>query len=298
MPALLNEGHSVVLMEAIAPEAASKLKEVGVLGRVGYRWKSLLDIVPADIAGFAWVINLAALTDVPLAISSPKWTWHQNTDGVLALLEAIRTGRAAEGPGLIYISSESVYGKVPPAWEDRMPITEEFPLNPVNVYGASKAAAEILVRTYTQQFNMNAMVLRSTSMFGERGRLKQVIPIFIRQALAGEDITIEGDGSQTRDFSYVGNQVNGILLAMKHGRAGLWNIGCGSEFSIRRIAETIIAATGSNSKIVQVPWRAGEKGVKLPMSIDKARRELGYKPWYSLEAGLKVTSDWFKAQGA
>ncbi len=297
IPALLHEGHEVTVLEVIPPDDARRLRDV--LPRIHYRWGSILDIAAPDIAGFDWIINLAALTDVPLAISSPRWCWHQNTDGILAILEALRDLAAGSNhernmPGLVYISSESVYGLVP---KEKLPINEETLLNPVNVYGVSKAAAEMLIRAYVNQFGIKAVVLRSTSMFGEHCRPKQVIPIFITQSLAGKDITIEGDGSQSRDFSYVGNTVHGILLAMKHGKSGVWNVGCGSEITIREIAKRIIELTSSRSVIEFKPWRAGEKDVRLPMNIEKARRELGYEPPFKLEEGLRRTIDWFKAVG-
>lgn len=296
IPALLDEGHGVTVQELIPSDGAVNLRDL--LQRIHYRWKSILDVAASDIAGFDWIINLAAVTDVPLAISSPRWCWHQNTDSVLAILEALRglaAGSNFEGhiPSLIYISTESVYGLVP---KEKYPITEETTLNPVNVYGVSKAAAEMLIKAYVNQFGIKAMVLRSTSMFGERGRPKQVIPIFITQSLAGKDITIEGDGSQSRDFSYVGNTVHAILLAMRHDQSGLWNVGCGSEITIREIAKRIIELTNSRSVIVFKPWRAGEKDVRLPMNIEKARRELGYEPPIKLEEGLRRTIDWFRAE--
>jgi len=295
VPTLLAEGHEVTVCEVVPPDGAVRLG--GVMARIHYLWKSVLDITVADILGFDWIIDLAAVTDVPLAIKSPRWCWNLNTDAVLAVLEALRALSTDDKlkrdvPGLIFISTESVYGRVP---KEKQPITEDQPFNPVNVYGASKAAAELLIKAYAIEFGIKTLVLRSTSMFGEYGRPKQVIPIFITQAFAGKDITIEGDGSQSRDFSYVRNTVHAILLAMKHDQTGVWNLGCGSECTIREMAELIIRLTNSSSKIVFKPWRAGERGVQLPMNIGKARRELGYEPPFELEQGLRRTIDWFRA---
>jgi len=295
IPALIHEGHEVTVQEIVAQDDATRIREF--LPSIHYLWKSMLDITASDISGFDWVINLAAITDVPLAISSPRWCWHENTNSVLAVLEAIRglattSESGGQAPGLIFMSTESVYGVVP---KENHPIREETAFNPVNVYGATKVAAEMLIKAYVNQIGIKALVLRSTSMFGERCRPKQVIPIFITQALAGRDITIEGDGSQSRDFSYVGNTVHAILLAMKHNETGVWNLGCGSECSIGDMAKLIVKLTNSPSKIIFKPWRAGEKGVQLPMSIDKARRELGYTPAFNLKEGLLRTIEWFRA---
>jgi nucleoside-diphosphate-sugar epimerase len=154
---------------------------------------------------------------------------------------------------------------------------------------------ELLVTTYVQEWNLPFLVFRCAGMYGEFGRPKQVVPSFISQAISDNDITIEGDGSQTRDFNYIKNTVFGIIQALKSDQThGIWNISNGKETSIRELAETIIKLTDSKSKIVETPWRPGEKGVRLYLSIEKAKKELGYEPKYSLEQGLNRTIDWIK----
>jgi nucleoside-diphosphate-sugar epimerase len=142
------------------------------------------------------------------------------------------------------------------------------------------------------------MVLRSSSMYGEGSRLRQVIPIFIRQALKGEPITVEGDGSQSRDLNYVKNTATGILNAISApARSGTWNLGSGKETTIRQLAELIIRITASSSKVVEKPWRPGEQGLRLPLSIEKAKRDLAYSPAYSREEALTRTVEWIRRLG-
>ena len=251
--------------------------------------KNLLDISAADLDGFDSVVNLAAQTDVTLAIASPRYTYEQNLLGTVALLEAVRHSKAR--PLLVQISSESAYGAVPP---ERLPIREDEPMNPPNAYSASKAAAEMAVQTYVRQYGLDTAILRCSTMYGEGAARWQVVPKFISKALAGQAIEIEG-GDQTRDLNYVGNTIDAVVKVIHSNARGLWNIASGREISIRELAEKIIELAVSSSKLVQKPWRPGEKGLRLVLSIDKAKKELGYSPAVSLEDGLQRTIDWYKA---
>jgi UDP-glucose 4-epimerase len=251
--------------------------------------KNLLDLTASDLEGFDWVVNLAAQTDVALAIASPRYTYEQNLLGTLALLEAVRYAQAK--PRLMQISSESAYGAVP---ANRVPIREEESLNPPNAYSASKAAAEMAVQTYVRQYELKTAILRCSTMFGEGASKWQVVPKFISRALEGLPIEIEG-GDQTRDFNYVGNTVEAMSRVIQSDVQGLWNVASGREVSIRELAEKIIELAGSKSRLVQKPWRPGEKGLRLVLSIDKAKRDLDYSPAVSLEEGLRRTIDWYKS---
>lgn len=293
LPVLLDAAQEVTVQDVIPSEAATKLKPV--IKDIRYLWKSVLDITSDDIRGYDHIISLAAQGDVPLAISSPKWTYTLNLDSTLALLESVRQ-YAAQNRGaplkVVYMSSDNVYGQVPP---ERLPVVEDEPMRPANAYGASKAAAELFINAYIRQWNLPIVILRGTSMYGEGARLKQVIPIFIQQALKNEAITIEGDGSQTRDFNYVKNTATAILMAIQaEVTHGTWNIGSGKEASIKELAQLIVKLTGSKSEIVHEPWRHGEEGLRLFLSIERAKRDLGYSPAYSQEEGLERTIQWFR----
>jgi UDP-glucose 4-epimerase len=296
VPFLLEAGHEVAVQDVLPGEIATRLK--GVMKEISYRWKSALDVTADDLDPYDYVVHLAAQGDAPLAISSPKWTYNLNLDATMAVLEAARH-RVNKGQGdsfkLLYMSSDSVYGRVPP---ERLPATEEEPMHPANTYGASKGAAELLIDAYVSQWNVPIMVLRSTTMFGEGSRPSQAVPIFIRQALKGEPITIEGDGSQTRDINYVKNVAKAILKALRSPRSkGTWNVGSGREISIKELAELIIKITGSKSQIVSKPWRPGERGLRLFLSIEKAKNDIQYTPIYSQQEGLERTIDWMKRFG-
>ena len=295
--ALVSDGHRVKGIDLVPPDGATRLAPVMDKKRdleFEYVWKSALDLAEDDIDDVDVVIYLAAQADVPLGISSPTFTFQQNVMSVVHYMDLL-TRPGIEPPRTIYMSSESVYGVVPKEFQ---PIREDAPLNPTNAYAVSKMCAEAVVRAYAAQFNLNATVLRSTTLFGPNSRTKQVVPIFIRQALQGKDITVEGDGSQSRDFNYVGNMIRGIYLALERDIPGTFNIGSGREVSIKELAEKVIETVRglgveTESKVVFGPWRPGEQGVQLSVSIDKARDLLGYTPLLTLEEGLHETVRWW-----
>jgi UDP-glucose 4-epimerase len=289
VPQLLETGSNVTVQDVIPRDQAAKLGDS--INLIEYRSKNLGDITSRDVKGFDHVISVSAQADVPLATSSPRWTYAQNVESYIALLEAVRN--SSQTVKLLLMSSENVYGAVP---VEHLPITEvELPY-PANSYGASKVAMESLAYAYSHQFGMPISIIRSTTMFGERSRLKQVIPIFIEKALKNDSITIEGSGQQSRDFTYVKNTVQGIMKALSwSGRWGLWNIGSGQEVTIKELAELIMLLTGSKSEIVFGPWRPGEEGLRFSVSIEKAKRELGYAPEISLGEGLERTISWFRS---
>lgn len=284
---LLDEGYSITVMDLLPKSGAARLQDV--MGKIDYKWKSLVDVGPSDVSGYDYIAHLSAQADVPLAISSPEYTTTQNLIGSLRLLEAVRNSVSfGHLHNLLFMSSESVYGNNP-----HVPLTEDQLPAPTNAYAASKVAVEAYAHAYAVQFGIPIVIVRSTTMYGPKSRTDQVVPIFIRQALAGKDITIEGDGSQTRDFNYVENSIRGIEKAFLKGE-GIYNIGSGEETSIGELAQEIIRITGSASKIVSKPWRPGEKGLRLSVSIDRAKKELGYNPTYTLEEGLTETVEWFR----
>jgi nucleoside-diphosphate-sugar epimerase len=291
IPALLSEGRKVTAMDVVAPDGARRITEFIEKKQVQYSWKSAIDITADDFNDINNVIFLGAIADVPLAIKSPMYTFQTNVLGVVNYMDKL--SKLQNPPRTIYMSSESVYGRIP---IEKQPIVEDVTLNPTNAYAASKASAEIVVRSYSEQFNLPTVILRSTTMYGEASRSKQVVPIFIRQALASQNITVEGDGSQSRDFNYVLNMVSAIMKVIDNDsiRSGIYNIGSGVEVSIKELAEMIIKISGSPSTVVNGPWRPGEQGIKLNVSIDKAKKELGYIPVYSLEQGLTNTIEWIR----
>jgi len=289
---LLETGLKVTCMDLISPSATWRLDNIKKNDKFSYIWQSLHDLSAKDLVGYETVVVLSAQADVPLALSSPRYTYNTNVMSVVNLLEVARKSNA-EDTKLIYMSSENVYGRVPP---ERVPIKEEELLRPANPYGASKAAADMMFQAYNRAYGLPTVVLRSATMYGPRSRTDQVIPIFIRKALMNEPIFIEGDGSQTRDFNYVRNVVEAIELVLSANKSTVsgevFNVGFGQEVSILNIANEIIQTTKSASKVVFRPWRAGEQGLRLALDISKIKQKLKYQPLIDMEQGLRMTGTW------
>lgn len=283
---LLDDGDQITVADLMPSDAAKNLAHV--LNRIDYSWKSADDLERVDLEGVNSVIFLASQADVPLALSSPRYTFHRNILGLVNTLEMLRSQPKTK---LIYLSTKNVYGLVP---AERIPIIEDESLKPADPYGASKAGADLACLSYLNAYQLPIVVLRSSGVFGPRSRLKQVVPIFIRQALSKQPITIEGDGGQITDLNYVGNLVDAIALASKKDVRGVYNIAYGKDVSILDLANGVLDITKSKSQITFLPWRPGERGLRLALSIDKAKRELGYDPKISLREGLEKTVEWLK----
>lgn len=286
---LLAQGHSVVGIDIVPREHATRIKD---LSAIEYHWQSLQDL--EGIYGAVSIIHTAAVTDVPFSIPNPTTTIQQNVVGTMKLLDAARRewgARRDYGESRIIIqSSESVYGST-----TRVPIPEDTPLRPSNIYGASKAAAEMVVWSYHYSHGLPTVILRSSSLFGPDMRMTQVTPIFLRQALKGQPITVHGAGDQTRDFNYVDNLIDGIFRALQKAPAGsVFNLAGDNEISVTALAEKCIEVMGSSSEIIHTPQRAGETGVRLAPDITAARQALGYSPEVSFDEGLARTADWIR----
>ena len=277
---MLQDGWEVVGLDLVPRVDAWRLEGL----KLEYRWGSCQDIHTLDAP---YVVHCASQADVPLSLSAPAYTVSQNVGGTLALLEAARRYDGLER--FILQSSEEVYG-----YQDRLPIHEDQPLNPTNPYGASKAAQELLARAYFHSYRLPVTVLRSSTIIGVGMRRSQVIPIFLKQALKGEPLTIHGRGDQTRDFTPVENHLDAIVaaLAKPESVGQVINVGDGLEWSIRSVAAECIRVANSRSKLSYLPWRPGEEGLRVQLDISRARNVLGYAPQMPFSEALERMAAW------
>ena len=202
---------------------------------------------------------------------------------------------------ILQASTSEVYGD-----PTQHPQTESYwgNVNPIGLrscYDEGKRCAETLFFDYHRQHKLDVKVARIFNTYGPRmhpadGR---VVSNFIMQALSGEDITIYGDGSQTRSFCYVDDLVNGLLLLMDSpdGFTGPVNLGNPVEFTIRQLAELIIEMTGAGSQLVEQPLPSDDPTQRQP-DISLARSELGWEPKQELREGLEKTISYFKELGS
>jgi UDP-glucose 4-epimerase len=240
------------------------------------------------------VFHLACL-GVRHSIHSPLENHEVNASATLGLLNAARSSGVKR---FVYVSSSEIYGTARTA-----PITEEHPTLPMTVYGASKLAGEAYTRAFWETYHYPTVVLRPFNAYGPRchheGDSGEVIPKFLLRCLAGKPMVIFGDGTQTRDFTFVGDTAAGILAAGVSDRSvgQTINLGSGKEIQIRELATTIAQALGRpQAEIMHVESRPGDV-LRLLADSSKARQLLQFEPTVSLRDGLARLRDWYSSQG-
>ena len=172
------------------------------------------------------------------------------------------------------------------------------PVGPRGVYDEAKRFAEAMTMAYHRYHELDTRIARIFNTFGPRMRARdgRVVSNFIVQAIKGEPLTIYGDGSQTRSFCYVSDEVEGLYRLFMQGDTDPTNIGNPDEFTVRELAELVLELTGSKSKIEARPLPIDDPKVRQP-DITRARDTLGWSPRVPLREGLKLTIDWFRRAG-
>jgi nucleoside-diphosphate-sugar epimerase len=241
--------------------------------------------------GVDLVFHEGALASVPRSVEDPLTTEAVNGQGTLHALLAAREAGVAR---FLFAGSSSVYGDDP-----RLPKEEGAPLEPISPYGASKAVGELYCRAFARVYGTPTVVLRYFNVFGPRQRgdspYSGVIARFADALLRGEEVTIEGDGEQTRDFTFVADVVAANLLAADAALepGTVLNVAAGRETSVRALFETMREILGAASEPRRAPARAGDIS-RSRASIDRARALLGFEPSSSLRDGLARTLAWYR----
>jgi dTDP-glucose 4,6-dehydratase len=241
------------------------------------------------VEGSDLVLNFAAETHVDRSLLDPAVFARTDVEGVVCLLEAIRTdGRAA----LVHMSTDEVFGSLPEPQEAH----EDWPFAPTSPYSASKAAAELMVRAYCETYDLPVTVLRSCNVFGPNQHIEKFIPLFTMRAMAGEAMPLYGDGLQQREWLYVDDlvaavrQVSGALPA-----GGLHSLHVGSGFRIANIeiAREICRLVERPDELIRpVLDRAGHD---RRYALDSSKlRSFGWRPRTSFEDGLATTINWYR----
>jgi dTDP-glucose 4,6-dehydratase len=201
----------------------------------------------------------------------------------------------AKGARFLLASTSEVYGDplIHPQQEDYWGNVN--PVGPRGVYDEAKRFAEAITMAYHRYHGVETRIVRIFNTYGPRMRVHdgRAIPAFLSQALRGEDVTVFGDGSQTRSLCYVSDLVDGIYRLMMSDTSEPVNIGNPHELTMRELAERIVALTGSSSRIVEKPLPADDPKKRRP-DISRARSILGWEPKVSLEEGLPRTLDYFR----
>jgi UDP-N-acetylglucosamine 4-epimerase len=243
------------------------------------------------------VAHLAALGSVPRSINDPLTTNSINIDG---FLNVIHTAKELGITRFIFAASSSTYGD-----SALLPKVEDIIGSPLSPYAVGKYVNELYAHVYALNYGISYIGLRYFNVFGKRqdphGAYAAVIPKFIQQFLDGEEPIINGDGTNTRDFTHIENVVDATLRAIENTKADadnqIYNVAYGSSTSLNELAELVTEAIASRKpqatlhKISYGPFRKGDIPHSLA-SIEKIKAHLGYSPRVSIQEGIQKTVDW------
>lgn len=239
--------------------------------------------------GVDYVFHLAALISVPESMSAIAECIEINNLGMINVLES---AAAAGVKKLCFSTSAAIYGDNPV-----VPKVETMLPEPKSPYAITKLDGEYYCRMFTAERGLPTACLRYFNVFGPRqdpnSAYAAAVPIFIARALRDEDITIFGDGEQTRDFVFVKDVAAANAFFATNPATGVHNIAYGKRITINALAQEIIRLTGSNSKIIHLPERAGD--VKHSMAGVEKLRSTGFQPAVSFEAGLAATVAFYRS---
>ena len=216
--------------------------------------------------------------------------------GSLGTRNALELARA-HGARFFMASTSEVYGDPLEHPQRETYWGNVNPVGPRSVYDEAKRFSEALTMAYHRELGLDTRIVRIFNTYGPRMRPRdgRVVSNFIVQALAGEPLTMYGDGSQSRSFCYVSDEVNGIYRLFMQGDADPTNVGNPDEFTVRELADIVLELTGSQSRIVSKPLPTDDPRVRRP-DITRARETLGWSPKVPLREGLKRTIEWFQGR--
>lgn len=251
------------------------------------------DTVWRAVEGCEVVLHQGALPSVPRSIADPKTSNAVNVDGTLNILQA---ARRADTRRVVIASSSSIYGDTP-----TLPKIETMPMNPRSPYATSKMTAETYTRVFADVYGIETVALRYFNVFGPRqdptSQYSGVIAKFMTFALRGQPYTVNGDGTQSRDFTYVDNAVQANLRAATAPDVSgqVFNIAYGARTSLNAIIAILNTLVGRELPVIYSETRTGDVQHSLA-DISKARELLGYDPQIDVPTGLAHTLDWYRQQ--
>ena len=287
---LLDDGHEVIGMDNRVSGRTENLEEIYYEDGFTFHDHDVTEFVHVN-GELDWVLHLASLASPVFYREYPIKTLKVGALGTHKTLGLAKEKDAK----YLFTSTSEVYGdpEVNPQPEDYRGNVDPF--GPRSCYDESKRYGEAMLRAYLEEHGLNIRIARIFNTYGSRMRLDdgRVIPNFIQQALTGKDLTVYGDGSQTRSFCYVSDMIDGLVALMDSDVQEPVNIGNPDERSIRELAEVIIELCDSDSGITHEELPPQDPDVRRP-DITKAKRELGWEPEIDLREGLERTIEYFE----
>jgi UDP-glucose 4-epimerase len=293
--AVLAQGDQVRGIDNFATGKRENLGEI--LTQMDFRQVDLLDLEALREACVEvdYVLHEAAIPSVPKSVLDPLGSNRANVDGTVNLLVAARDAKVKR---VVYAASSSAYGDTP-----TLPKREDMTPNPISPYAVAKLASEHYMISFYRCYGLETVCLRYYNVFGPRqdptSPYSGVLAKFITLMLKGEAPTIFGDGTQSRDFTYIDNTVEANLLAAKAPAdevAGqVFNVATGRRVDLNEMFQALKKLTGYAGEVQYGPERGGDIKHSLA-DIARAEKHMGYKPKVDFEEGLRRTVEWYRAQ--
>lgn len=277
---LLNDGHQVVALDNFSTGRPDNLAHLRAKPNFCVHRVDVAnqEVIQSHFESAEWVFHLAALADIVPSIQDPMRYHHSNVDGTVSVLEAARTAGVKR---FIYAASSSCYG-IP----DVYPTPETADIRPQYPYALTKCLAEQYVLHWGRVYKLPVLSLRLFNVYGPRSRTSgvygAVFGVFLAQKLHGKPFTVVGDGTQTRDFTFVTDVVNAFVMAAESEISNeVFNVGSGNTYSVNCLVELI------GGDVVHIPKRPGEPDC-TQADISRIRRMLGWEPKVSFEEGVNI----------
>jgi len=293
--AVLAEGDQVRGIDNFSTGKPENLAEI--LGTIDFREADLLNLDSMHEAcrGVDYIFHEAAIPSVPKSVLDPLGSNRANIDGTVHLLIAARDAKVKR---VVYAASSSAYGDTP-----TLPKHEGMSPNPISPYAVAKLASEYYMTSFYRCYGLETVCLRYFNIFGPRqdpnSPYSGVLAKFITQMLAGESPTIFGDGTQSRDFTYIDNVISANLLAAKAAAAKaagqVFNVATGKRVDLNETFQLLKNILGYKGEVKYGPERAGDVKHSLA-DLSRTAAALGYQPLVTVEEGLRRTVEWYRGQ--
>lgn len=290
---LANKQNDVSVIDNLSTGRIENIRDFVNEKKITFIKGSITDLAFLEKAfkNIDYVFHQAALPSVPRSIQDPASTNQVNINGTLNVLLAAKNTGVQK---VIYASSSSVYGDNPV-----LPKQESMIPNPLSPYAISKLSAEYYCQVFTNIYQLPTISLRYFNVYGPRqdplSEYAAVIPRFITSIMHNKSPTIYGDGTQTRDFTYIDDVIHANIMAAESKAIGVFNIAGGYRITINELAAAIQRICNTNLKIKYEDIRPGDVKHSLA-DISKAKDALNFSPKYKIENGLMETVAWFKKQ--
>src|SRR6266853_361361 len=287
--ALLSEGHAVVCLDNLLTGSLDNIAHLRREPRFEYVQQDVN--LPFDVGGVDYIFHFASPASPVDYMEHGIETLQAGSLGSFHSLELARK----YGARYMLASTSECYGDPMEHPQKETYWGNVNPIGPRSVYDESKRFTEAVTMAYRRYYNVDTRIVRIFNTYGPRMQLNdgRVVPNFMKQALRGEDLTVYGEGSQTRSFCYVSDEIDGFVRLAKSSEHLPVNIGNPDEFTILECAEHVLRVTGSESKISHEPLPQDDPKQRRP-DVTKARQLLGWEPRIDLETGLRMSLDYFR----